>query len=69
MRLYLSARTNVPDIVIDYIEVKFKNGVTTSLTWDESDISRTDTGFDARYKGVYFGEEYANGRIRRIARM
>lgn len=63
MRLYLSAKTNAPDLMIDFIEVKLKSGNEVSLNWDESDISRREDGFDARYKGVYFGEEYANGRI------
>lgn len=63
MRLYLTAKTNIPDVFIDFIEVQLKNGERVSLNWDESDISRTETGFDARYKGVYFGEEYGNGRI------
>jgi len=66
MRLYLTAETNIPDLMIDYIEVRLKDGSTTSLNWDESDISRSDTGFDARYKGVYFDEEYANGRINEL---
>lgn len=63
MILYLSAKTNMPDVYIDYIEARLKNGNTVSLNWDESDITRTEDGFEARYKGVYFGEEYANGRI------
>lgn len=63
MRLYLTANTNIPDVVIDFIEVRLKTGEKVSLNWDESDISRTDTGFDARYKGVYFGDKYADGRI------
>ena len=60
MILYLSASTDLEDLVIDYIEVKLVTGETVSLNWDESDIERLDTGFHARYKGVYFDEEYAN---------
>lgn len=63
MKLYLTAKTNIPDVYVDYIEVRLRSGEDVSLNWDESDISRTDDGFEARYKGVYFGEEYANGRI------
>lgn len=63
MRLYIDAITNCKDLVIDYIEVKLKNGSEVSLNWDESEIERTKTGFSARYKGIYFGEEYANGRL------
>ena len=58
MILYLQATTNVQDLIIDYIEVKLKSGKTVSLNWDESGINRSETGFDARYKGVYFDEEY-----------
>ena len=51
------------EVRYDYIEVKLKSGKTASLNWDESGINRSETGFDARYKGVYFDEEYANGKI------
>lgn len=63
IRLYLTARTSIPDLYIDYIEVQLKSGEEISLNWDESDIERYSDGFSARYKGVCFGEEYANGRI------
>ena len=63
MRLYLSAKTNILDIYIDYIEIELSSGEQVSLNWDYSDIERFDDGFSARYKGVYFGEEYANGRL------
>lgn len=63
MNLYVSVKTNAQDLYIDYIEATLKNGKTVSLNWDESNISRSEDGFEARYKGVYFGEEYANGKI------
>ena len=63
MILYLKAATSVPDLVIDYIEAVLQNGKTVSLNWDESSIDRTSRGFYARYKGVYFNEEYANGKL------
>ena len=63
MKLYIKAKTNIKDLVIDYIEVILNNGRRVSLTWDESEIERTDEGFIAKYRGVYFGEEYANGCI------
>lgn len=66
MRLYLTAKTNIPDVYVDFIEVRLRSGEEISLNWDESDISRSADGFEARYKGVYFGEEYANGRIREL---
>lgn len=63
MRLYLTAKTSIPDLFIDYIQVKLKSGEEVSLNWDYSDIERTSSGFSARYKGVYFDEEHANGSI------
>lgn len=61
--LYLEAQTSIPDLLIDYIEVRLISGESTSLSWDESEIYRNPDGFGARYKGVYFGEEPANGRL------
>ena len=69
MILYLDAKTNVPDVFIDYIEVMLKSGEIVSLNWDESDISREEDGFSARYKGVYFGENYANGKLDQLEGM
>ena len=54
---------------IDYIQVKLKSGEEVSLNWDYSDIERTPSGFSARYKGVYFDEEHANGRIEELRDM
>lgn len=69
MRLYLTAKTEMKDLVIDYIEVKLKNGKTVSLTWDESDFGIEDGLFTARYKGVYFDHVYANGRYEELRDM
>lgn len=66
MILYLKARANIEDILIDSIEVRLASGREVLLTWDESDISRTPFGFQARYKGVYFDEDYANGQIEEL---
>ena len=63
MILYLSAKTKIPDLSIDFIEVILENGREISLNWDETDIKRENGEITARYKGVYFGEEYANGKI------
>ncbi|MDE7298579.1 MAG: hypothetical protein K2N94_07085 [Lachnospiraceae bacterium] len=57
------------DLEIDCIEVKLVTGETVSLSWDESDIERLDNGFNARYKGVYFDEEYANGKLSSLREM
>ena len=66
MTLYLSVITKCQDLLIEYIEMKGKPGDgkdSINISWDESEYARTDTGFEARFKGVYFDEEYANGRI------
>ena len=62
MRLYINAKTNISDLKIDYIEVLLQSGEQVSLNWDWSDYWRDKSYFSARFKGVYFGEEYANGR-------
>ena len=63
MTLYLDARTNCSDLMVDFIEVQLSNGEVVSLNWDESGIDRDNAGFSARYKGLYFDEEYADGRL------
>lgn len=63
MTLYVTAITKTSDLLIDFIEVRLKNGENVSLNWDESGIDRRDDGFTVRYKGVYFDDEYANGRL------
>ena len=63
LTLYLEAKTTIPDLFIDYIEVRLASGESASLNWDESEIYRNPDGFGAKYKGVYFGEEPANGRL------
>ena len=63
MVLYLKAESDIPDLMIDFIEVKLKSGQIISLTWDESEFDRKDGYLDARYKGVYFDDEYGNGRL------
>ena len=63
MRLYLSVNTDIEDLEIDYIEVRLATGEIVTVDWDESDIAWEENGFDARYKGVSFNEEYANGKL------
>ena len=53
MKLYLSVDTDIEDLEIDYIEVKLVTGKTVTVDWDESDITREDDGFEARYKGGF----------------
>lgn len=69
MILYLDAKTDFTDVVIDFIEIKLCSGNIVSLTWDESEFCVTDGIFTARYKGIYFDEDYANGRISELNNM
>ena len=63
MDLYVKAITNVPDLIIDFIEVKLKSGKTVSLNWDRSSItqfeSNNSVGFSAEYCGLCFDEDPA----------
>ena len=47
MKLYLSADTDIEDLLIDHIEVRFVTGETVFIDWDQSEIERLDNGFDA----------------------
>lgn len=69
MVLYLKAESDIPDLMIDFIEVKLQSGQIISLTWDESEFDREDGQFEARYKGVYFDDEYGNGRLSELKGM
>lgn len=63
MVLYLKAESDIPDLVVDFIEVRLRSGQIISLTWDESEFDREEGHLDARYRGVYFDDEYGNGRL------
>lgn len=63
MNLFVIAKTNIPDVYIDYIDVRLKSGEEVSLNWAESGITRTASGFEVCYKGVCFGDEPADGRM------
>lgn len=69
MQLYLTAKTDIDDLVIDYIEVELKNGRTVSLNWDISYVDRTSDGFYGHYLGVCFDEDSAVGRLHELEGM
>ena len=70
MILYLEAETDIPDLVIEFIEVRLRSGKVVSLNWDESGTeSEPDHSYYAVYEGLYFDEEYANGRIGELEEM
>ena len=47
MLLVVKAETSIKDLVIDYIDVICASGKTISLNWEQSDVSKTSTGFYA----------------------
>ena len=67
MDLFLKASTNVPDLIIDFIEVRLKSGKTVSLNWEKSCVTRLarnpSAGFDAEYLGLCFDEDPAQDRL------
>ena len=69
MNLYVEATTNVPDLTIDFIEVKLKSGKTVSLNWDKSYPTRFTGFLNAIYEKVNFGTESAMGRISELEEM
>ena len=52
MRLYVTAKTEMTDLAIDYIEVKLQSGETVSLNWDESNYGINDGLFTATYRSI-----------------
>lgn len=63
MILYIEGVSTMNDTVIDYIEATLKSGEKAALNWEESEwIHLEDGTFEAKLKGIYFGEEPANGR-------
>lgn len=67
--LYLKAESDIPDLTIDFIEVKLKSVQIVALTWDESEFDCKNGQLVARCKGVYFDEEYGNGRLAELEEM
>lgn len=63
MRLYITTKTTAEDLVFNFITLQLKSGQTVEITYDESDYGNNDGLRNSRHKGVYFDEEYANGRI------
>ena len=69
MTLYLTAKTDVKDLIIDFIEVQFKSRETVSLNWKRSWVQRGKSGFCAEYEGVCFNEHLATGQLERLRKM
>ena len=69
MDLTVIARTDVKDLVIDYIDVITQDGKALSLNWEWISVTRVVGGFMAEYVGVCFGEESAEGKIKELENM
>ena len=69
MLLTVKAKTSVKDLVIDYIQITTETGQSIALNWEQSHVTRTDTGFDAEYLGVCFDEKPADGKLMDLAGM
>lgn len=69
MRLYIGAKTNIPDAVIDVLELRLNTGELINLDWDESEHGVVDGIYTARLKGLSGcldgaeSYEYLNGKI------
>ncbi len=69
MTLYLTVKTDVKDLIIDFIEVQLKSGKTVSLNWKRSWVQRGKNGFCAEFEGVCFNEHLATGQLERLRKM
>lgn len=70
MELFLKVKTDIEDLIIDYIEVQLKTGETVSLNWEESSVEHSSSGgIKAHYFGVCFDEESADGKLDMLADM
>ena len=63
MLLMVKANTGVKDLIIEYIEITNELGKNITLNWGQSEVTRTDTGFEGSYLGVCFGEKLADGKL------
>ena len=57
MDLFLKASTNVPDLIIDFIEVRLKSGKTVSLNWEKSCVTRLARSPSAGFKKMKFTDD------------
>lgn len=69
MTLYVTAKSPVQDLVIDFIEVRLRSGETVSLNWAASYVDRFGEQIRARYIGVCFNEDPAAGRLNELEGM
>lgn len=66
MILYIDAVSPHKFLYIDYLYLKCKDGREIGIDWDETDWAYENGAYSSRHKGVYFNDEYANGRVKEI---
>lgn len=69
MLLIVKAETSIKDLVIDYIDVVCTSGKRLSLNWEQSNVTKTATGFYAEYLGVCFNDKLAKGQLSELREM
>ncbi len=64
MRAYIDLQTNIPDLHVDYVEIKDRSGNVYNFNPSNTSSWDLDKGhFTAEWRGVDIGEEDAAGRI------
>jgi len=66
MVLYITAKTNDHKVRVDFIEMRMTTGEVVSLNWDSSAFSVGKGNYEAEFTGVYFDEEYVNGKLEQL---
>ena len=69
MLLTVKANTSIKDLVIEYIEIVCASGKRISLNWEQSNITKTATGFYAEYLGICFNDKLAKGQLNELSGM
>lgn len=64
MRAYIDLKTNIPDLRVDYVEIKDRSGKVHNFNPNNTSSWDLDNGhFTAEWRGVDIGEEDATGQI------
>lgn len=64
MRAYIDLKTNIPDLRVDYVEIKDRSGKVHNFNPNNMSSWDLDNGhFTAEWRGVDIGEEDATGQI------
>jgi len=66
MRAYIDLKTNIPDLHIDYIELKDKAGNVYNLFREWTEYTNVDGKYEAIWKGLEINDDDTNGRLHMI---